>query len=402
MQHDILICGGGLVGASLALALSQLELDVALVEATPFGSAGQPSFDERTTAISNGTQRIFSALDVWPLIERSATPIERIHVSDRGRFGFVRIEAREQGLTQLGFVIVNRIMGEALWRRLQESTLKIYAPANVATLTHDRERQTVTLVSGEVLTAKLVIAADGAHSMAREAAGISATHRDYEQTAVIANVASQKFHNRVAYERFTPEGPIAMLPLTDARVGVVWVLSPENAADVLRLNDSDFIAGLQSAFGLRLGRFTQVGKRFSYPLALTQADRHVAERLAVVGNAAQGLHPIAGQGFNLGLRDAACLAEVLADAKRENLAFDPGDDAVLRRYAEWRGDDRKGIVDFTDNLVTLFSKRAGPLRALRNAGMLLFDLSPQAKDYLAQLSLGAAGRIPRLARGGEL
>lgn len=401
-KHDILICGGGLVGASLALALSQLDFDVALVEAQPFGAVGQPSFDERTTAISNGTQRIFSALRVWPLLERSATPIKRIHVSDRGRFGFARVDAKEQGLAQLGFVIVNRIMGEALWRRLQEAKIKIYAPAQVTALRSEADARIVALDSDIEITAKLIVAADGARSLVREAAGIHATHKEYDQTAVIANAASQKFHDHVAYERFTAEGPIAILPLTDARVGIVWILSPSIAQEVAALGDAEFTARLQSAFGFRLGRFTQVGKRFSYPLSLTQSDRHTAERVAIVGNAAQGLHPIAGQGFNLGLRDAACLAEVIADAKREASTVDPGSPVLLQRYSDWRSDDRKGIIGFTDGLVGLFSKTSSPVRALRNAGMLLFDLSPTAKDYLAQLSLGAAGKIPRMARGGEL
>jgi 2-octaprenyl-6-methoxyphenol hydroxylase len=407
-QHDILICGGGLVGASLALALSQLDLDVAVAEAVPFGTSEQPSFDERTTAISNGTQRIFNAIGVWPLIERAATPIRRIHVSDKGRFGFARIDAQEQGLSQLGYVVVNRVMGEALWRRLQESKIKVYAPAKVSSLGTATDRREVAIVSvlapsAYNLTARLVIAADGAHSVVREAAGISATQQDYNQTAIIANMACQKFHNHVAYERFTPEGPLAMLPLSDARVGLVWVLAPEIAQQLLQVSDADFISRLQAAFGLRLGRFTQVGKRSAYPLSLTQSQHHIADRMAVIGNAAQGLHPIAGQGFNLGLRDAACLAEVLADAQHEQGArFDPGSADVLKRYAAWRGEDRQGIVKFTDGLVRLFAHNFPPVKALRDAGMLLFDLSPQAKDYLAQLSLGSAGKIPRLARGGDL
>ena len=405
-QHDILISGGGLVGASLALALSQLELDVALIEAVPFGMTEQPSFDERTTAISNGTQRIFNAIGVWPLIERAATPIKRIHVSDQGRFGFARIDAQEQDLSQLGYVVVNRLMGEALWRRLQESKVKIHTPAKVSALRRDGDVQVVGIATGahqQSLSARLVIAADGANSVVREAAGIGASKQDYNQAAIVTNIGCQKFHNHIAYERFTPEGPLAMLPLSDARVGVVWVLAPDTAQQMLQLSDAEFIARLQSAFGLRLGRFTQVGKRSSYPLALTQADAHTAERLAVIGNAAQSLHPIAGQGFNLGLRDAACLAEVLADAQREQQGnFDPGSADVLQRYADWRREDRGGIVKFTDGLVRLFAQPFGPVKAVRDVGMLLFDLSPHAKDYLAQLSLGSSGKIPRLARGGSL
>ena len=403
LTYDIVISGGGMVGASLALALSQLELDVALIEAAPFGSGEQPSFDQRTTAISNGTQRIFDALGVWPLIERAATPIKRIHVSDQGRFGFARINAQEQGLAQLGYVVVNRVMGEALWRRLRESRVTIHAPARVVSMQLESDRQRLMVDSVGAIDAKLVIAADGAKSAVREAAGIGATTQDYGQTAIVTNLATQKFHDHVAYERFTPTGPIAVLPLSDARVGVIWMLAPAEAEQALKLPDTEFLARLQTEFGLRLGRFTQVGKRFAYPLSLTQADKHTAPRLAVVGNAAQGLHPIAGQGFNLGLRDAACLAEVIADVRHEGgESFDPGSALVLERYQSWRGKDRQGIIRFTDGLVRLFAQPFGPVKALRNVGMLLLDLAPPAKDYLARLSLGAAGKIPRLARGGRL
>lgn len=404
LQHDILICGGGLVGASLALALSELKFDVALAEAIPFGAAEQPSFDERTTAISNGTQRVFKALNVWPLIERAATPIKRIHISDKGRFGFARIDASEQDLPQLGFVVINRIIGEALWRRLSERKIKIYAPARVVDVKSTEQRRRIRFDSmADGVEARLVVAADGARSFVREAVGIGSSVKDYEQTAVIANVVCQKFHDHVAYERFTADGPLAVLPLNDGRVGLVWIVPPPFADEVLRLNDADFIARLQSAFGLRLGRFTQVGKRHSYPLSLTQSEQHTADRLAVIGNAAQGLHPIAGQGFNLGLRDAACLAEVLGDARKElGVDIDPGSADVLRRYADWRAEDRKGIIRFTDGIVQLFGQKFGPIKALRDVGLLLFDLSPYAKDYLARLSLGAAGKIPRLARGAVL
>jgi 2-octaprenyl-6-methoxyphenol hydroxylase len=405
-RHDIIICGGGLVGASLALALKSLKLDVALIEAIPFGQVEQPSFDERTTALSNGTQRIFNALGVWSLLERAATPIKRIHVSDKGRFGFARIEAQEQGLSQLGFVVVNRLMGEALWRRLSEERVTIYSFAKVVSVQlQDDSQQVVVDRQGEQLTlnAKLVIAADGVRSVVRETMGINATTSDYGQTAIIANLAVRKFHEHVAYERFTEDGPLAMLPLTDGRVGLVWVLANEAAEVTMQLGDAEMIERLQSAFGFRLGRITQVGKRHSYPLALVQADQHIAERLAIIGNAAQSLHPIAGQGFNLGLRDAATLAELIADSRNEmGDAFDPGNEDVLKRYAEWRGEDRQGIVRFTDSLVRLFAQKFAPVKAVRDVGLLLFDLAPSAKDYLARLSLGAAGKIPRLARGGTL
>jgi 2-octaprenyl-6-methoxyphenol hydroxylase len=341
------------------------------------------------------------------LLEREATAIRRIHVSDRGRFGFARLDAAEQGLSALGFVCVNRAMGAALWRRLEESTVRVLAPARVRGMQSVEGRQRIECDLGPQgsvsVEAKLAIAADGAQSVLREAAGIGAQTWNYDQTALVTNVLAQRFHDHVAYERFTPSGPLALLPMSEGRLGLIWTFTAEVAQAVAQANDADFIARLQDAFGFRLGRFMRVGARQLYPLALTRADEHVAERLAIVGNAAQTLHPIAGQGFNLGLRDAASLAEVLADGREQQReGFDPGDGLWLERYREWRVADRGNIVRFTDGLVRLFTQPFGPIKALRNVGMLAFDLMPAAKGALSQLSLGAAGRIPKLARGASL
>lgn len=407
LRVDVAISGGGLVGASLALALAKLKLTIALIEAAPFGAAEQPSFDERSTALSNGSRRIFEQLGVWSLMEREATPIRRIHVSDQGRFGFARVDAKEQGLNALGFVVVNRVMGAALWRRLgEESAITVLAPAKVQTMQLHQDVQRLECEldgTPRIIEARLAVAADGARSTLRQSAGIGSSSWDYEQVALVSNVFSQHFHNHVAYERFTPSGPIALLPLTEGRCGLVWTMKPELAKEVAQLGDADFLARLQEAFGFRLGRFSRIGSRQLYPLALTRSDEYVAERLAIVGNAAQTLHPIAGQGFNLGLRDAVSLAEVLADGRAHaEGTFDAGDGVWLQKYREWRAADRGNIVRFTDGLVRLFSQPLGPLKLLRNVGMLAFDLMPSAKDALSQLSLGAAGRVPRLARGAPL
>jgi len=248
------------------------------------------------------------------------------------------------------------------------------------------------------LAACLVVAADGARSLVREQAGIGADHWEYGQTAIVATLVTQRFHDHVAYERFTSEGPIAVLPLADGRCGLVWTRRPEEAARLLAESDEVFLAELQRAFGFRLGRLLSVGRRQSYELGLWRADRHCGERLAVVGNAAQALHPIAGQGFNLGLRDAASLAEVIVDAIEDGNR-DSGAPAVLDAYASWRDQDQRRIVAFTDGLVRLFATPFGPLRMLRSAGLLAFDALPPAKSALARLSVGASGRVPRLARG---
>jgi 2-octaprenyl-6-methoxyphenol hydroxylase len=411
LKVDIAICGGGLVGATLAVALAELGFAVVLIEAHPFGTSGQPSFDDRTTALSNGSRRIFEALRVWPLLEREATAIRRIHVSDRGRFGFARLDAAEQGLSALGFVVVNRAMGAALWQRLGESSVRILAPARVRgmQLVDGRQRIDCDLgapgnVAGRVaIEARLAIAADGAQSVLRDAAGIGAKTWSYEQTALVTNVLTQRFHDHVAYERFTPEGPLALLPMSEGRLGLIWTFATGVAPAIAQVDDATFLARLQDAFGFRLGRFMKAGARQLYPLSLTRADEHIAGRLAIVGNAAQTLHPIAGQGFNLGLRDAASLAEVLVEGRAQQKdAFDPGDGMWLERYREWRAADRSNIVRFTDGLVRVFTQPFGPIKVLRNVGMLAFDLMPVAKSALSQLSLGAAGRVPKLARGASL
>ncbi len=401
-EYDLAIAGGGLVGASLALALAPLGLRVAVVEATAPEAATHPSFDERTTALANGSVRVFRSLGVWRHMEREATPIRRIHVSDQGRFGTARIDAAEQGLQALGYVVPNRAIGAALEEGLRSCPqLTVFAPARVlgSELSEGSRRLRFELDGVErAIGARLVVAADGARSLVREQAGIGAVHWEYGQTAIIATLVTQRFHDHVAYERFTAEGPIAVLPLADGRCGLVWTRHPEGAARLLALPDADFLAELQSAFGFRLGRLVGVGHRQSYELGLWRADRHVGERLAVVGNAAQALHPIAGQGFNLGLRDAASLAEVLADARAEG-ETDVGAAAALQAYAAWRDQDQRRIVAFTDGLVRLFASPLGALRALRTVGLLAFDALPPAKSAMARLSVGASGRIPRLARG---
>jgi 2-octaprenyl-6-methoxyphenol hydroxylase len=277
----------------------------------------------------------------------------------------------------------------------------VIAPARVSGSEFGGDSRTVTCeIDGQshTLAARLVVAADGVRSLVRDQAGIDADHLPYEQVALTAVMTTQRFHDYVAYERFTEDGPIAILPLTDGRCGLVWTRRPDAVERLLALSDADFLQEFQAAFGFRLGRFLRVGQRSAYPLSLSRAGRHTAERLAVVGNAAQGLHPIAGQGFNLGLRDAMSLAEVIAD-RRVAGTTDAGDAALLHDYADWRATDRRRIVAFTDGLVRVFSNPLGALRGLRSLGLLAFDVLPPAKSALARLSVGAAERVPRLARG---
>jgi 2-octaprenyl-6-methoxyphenol hydroxylase len=246
--------------------------------------------------------------------------------------------------------------------------------------------------------AKLVVAADGAQSAVRGAFGVAAEVRDYAQTAVITTVLPQHFHEHVAYERFTPDGPLALLPLQDGRCTLVLTLSPEAAQAALQWTDAQFLAEVQRRFGFRLGRFLKVGRRVPYPLSLSRAERTSEGRCVIIGNAAQGLHPVAGMGFNLGLRDVASLAELIAEHVGEP-DFDPGNAQLLAAYDAWRAADRSGVIAFTDGLVRLFSNPLRSVGRLRNAGLLAFDLLPPAKAALSRLSTGANGRVPKLARG---
>jgi 2-octaprenyl-6-methoxyphenol hydroxylase len=399
---DVVIIGGGMVGASVAEMLSGLDITVALVESQPVESTAQPSFDARTTALSNGTRRILETLGVWDSVATMATPIRAIHISERSRFGRAVIDATEQGLPAMGYVLPNRILGHELWRRLRgRSGVHVFSPATVESVdaTADGGRVVVSRESGPALIeARLIVAADGANSLVRSSVGVGLARRDYRQTAIVTSVNPGRFHDHVAYERFTSDGPVAVLPLADGRCAVVLTLEPADAEAAMALPDASLLALLQERFGWRLGAFSQLGRRDAYPLALTEAEDNVAPRTVLIGSAAQGLHPIAGQGFNLALRDAATLAEVIADTVTAPGA-DVGAAAVLERYAAWRARDRQVLISFTDGLVRLFAIGAGPLRFARSLGLLAFDLSPAAKTAMSGLSRGFAGAQPRLARG---
>ncbi|MDE2295833.1 MAG: 2-octaprenyl-6-methoxyphenyl hydroxylase [Gammaproteobacteria bacterium] len=400
---DIAIVGGGMVGASLAAALRPLELSVAVIEAVPYDGAAQPSFDERTTALSNGSRRILEAIGVWADVEAAAMPIRKIHVSDRGRFGFARIDSGELGLAALGYVVPNRALGAALWQAIQrEPSPQVYCPARLDTVVCEPDAVALRVETADgtptSLEAQLVVAADGAHSVVRQAAGIGMETRDYDQSAIITTVLPQRYHEQVAYERFTESGPLALLPLADGRCTLVLTVRRADVDSMLGASDAEFLREVQDRFGFRLGRFLQVGRRVVYPLALTQARATSGLRCAIVGNAAQSLHPVAGMGFNLGLRDVATLAELVAQRRGVDRR-DVGAADLLASYDAWRRSDRRAITWFTDGLVRVFANPSPFVRQGRNLGLLAFDLLPPAKRALSALSTGALGRVPKLARG---
>jgi 2-octaprenyl-6-methoxyphenol hydroxylase len=403
---DVAICGGGLVGASLALALRGLGLGVQLIEPFAIDSAVQPSFDERTTALGNGSRRIFETLGVWGAMAGHAAAIRDIHISDAGRFGFARLEAGEFGLEALGYVVPNRIIGRTLWQALVASGevhARVPARVTAARFGADTAQLTIDGPDGtQVLAARLVVAADGALSVLREAAGIAAEVTDYAQTAIVTSLRTDLPPDGIAYERFTPAGPMALLPLQAPWRALVWAVAPDDAAELLALEPAEFLSRWQQAFGYRGGRARALGARGTYPLSLTRAERVTAARCVLLGNASQALHPVAGQGFNLALRDAAVLAEILAAAVPRRLTdprADPGAATLLDRFAAARSADRSTMLGFTDGLVRLFASRRTGVAPLRDAGLLLFDLLPPAKRALSRISFGFGSATPRLARG---
>lgn len=399
---DVAIVGGGLVGASLALALQPTGLSTVLIEGASPEAATQPSFDDRTTALGNGTRRSFEALGIWSTVAPQAAPIRRIHVSDAGRFGFARLEAKEHGIDAFGYVVTNRVLGSALRAGLAGlANLDLRMPATCTDVTiSDEYVKLVTEPEANSLCARLVVAADGANSRVRAAAGLGATVEDYQQMAIVSHVRSSRPADGTAFERFTPHGPFAVLPLFDGAYGIVWTLAPQAAERVLAMSDAEYLTALQHEFGWRIGRLLSVGRRQSYPLRLSRADVLTGQRVALIGNAAQGLHPVAGQGFNLGLRDAATLAELLGElVRRDGSGADVGAPEVLREFVARRTADRDGVTRFTDGLVKLFGDTRPGVPLLRDLGLLLFDLSPTAKQALSRLSWGFAGRTPRLGRG---
>jgi 2-octaprenyl-6-methoxyphenol hydroxylase len=401
-DFDILIVGGGLVGASLACALSDSRLTVGMIEAATPPLSEQPSFDDRTLALAYGSRRIFDGLGVWSAIaRRGAAPIKRIHISDRGRFGATRLQARDAGIDALGYVVSAPVLGTSLYQAIGgRSNLQVISPANVRSVEVGDETARVRVNIGgaeQELHARLVVAADGANSPIREAAGIEASRIEYGQTAIVSAVVTECAHEGTAYERFTESGPLALLPAGSDYCAVVWTVAANRVETVRAWDDETFRAELQNAFGGRLGRFLRVAKRQVHPLALTRVREHARQRLVIVGNAAHTVHPVAGQGFNLGLRDIATLAEVLLEA--DAAGRDIGGFDVLRRYTNWRTRDNKVVSTLTHSLIRIFSNDYWPVACVRDAGLVAVDLLPPVKRELIRVTSGLAGRLPRLACG---
>ena len=403
INYDVAIVGGGVVGASLACTLAGTHLRVAVIESQTWQPGVAPSYDDRTLALAYGSRRIFEGMGLWQDIaaRAGATPIKCIHVSDRGRFGITRLDAVDAGLEALGYVVETPGLGSALYLALQHmAAAEVVSAAEMESLVFERDCVRLRIKQNgheRSLTARLVIGADGGRSRVREAAGIRAHTKDYGQTAIVANVTPQQPPAFVAYERFTEDGPLALLPTRDNRCTVVWSVRRERADAMLAWDDITFLKQLQERFGDRLGRFIKTGKRSAYAVGLTRVARHLRARVMLVGNAAHAVHPVAGQGFNLGLRDVAALSQVLVEAQRRG--SDIGQLSVLAPYMKQRERDTRMVSGFTDGLIQIFANSIPPLTVARNLGLVAVDLLPPLKRALIRRTSGLTGPLPRLARG---
>ena len=394
---DVVIVGGGLVGASLACALRGSGLHVTMIEAHALDTDAQPSYDDRTVALSYGSRIIFEAMGLWAALAERVQSIHTIHISDRGHFGVTRLRHEEEGVEALGYVVENRVLGEVLYQQLvTDAQLEIHCPANIESIEQSNDAVNLKYTeNGKLhsLSAGLLVAADGVSSRVRELMQIGSSRQDYHQTAVITNVTPGQSHGNVAYERFTDTGPLAFLPMTANRCSVVWTLATEQANEIMSLDDEHFLNQLQQRFGYRLGRLKKVGQRHQYPLALVETTQVVRGRVVMAGNAAHTLHPVAGQGFNLALRDVALLAELIVSSE------DVGAAETLQTYVDRRASDVQRVYRFTDTLVKLFSNNIKPLAHARACGLALADLLPTLKHGLASQSMGLSGRTSKLSRG---
>ncbi len=396
-RHDVVIVGGGLVGASLAIALARQGVEVGLVEAAPAGQ--MPAvFDQRNLSFAAATVNALTALGVMQQLRTPTGPIRRIHISRQGDFGRVRLEAQDYGRATFGQVVVARDFGEALEARLDGlSGLTRYRPARFVGFAPDEAGHRALRIAdaeGErTLHARLVVAADGTRSAVREALGIGVDEHDYGQTLFVARVRATQAPDGTAYERLGDDGPTALLPRGDRHWGVVHGVAREQAETVAALNDVAWLARLQRAVGWRIGRLVASGARSAYPIVRVVAQRLVADRAVVLGNAAQTIHPIGAQGFNLGLRDALTLAEEIARGD------DPGAASRLAAYAARRREDRERTLAFSDGLARLTANPSPLLKPVRSAGLVAMEAQPSLQAFLVGGAMGFRGDVPALCRG---
>jgi 2-octaprenyl-6-methoxyphenol hydroxylase len=392
-QFDVVIIGGGLAGASCALSVAKTNpaLNIAVVEANQVTGDYHPSFDDRSIALAQQSVEYLQSLNLFEQNAPYTAAIKKVSVSDRGHFGKAHINCDEFAKPSLGYVVEVNPFGRALHLRLTQSNITLLCPDSVTAIEQTLHSNTLTLQSGEQLNAALLVIADGAQSPTRNLLGLGFNTQPYEQGAIIANVEVAGGHNNHAFERFTQNGPMALLPMSNNRYSLVWCMRQEQVKQHMAFSEQDFLSALQSAFGYRGGQFTKVGMRTSYPLIYGQVESLIAHRTVVIGNAAHAIHPIAGQGFNLGLRDVQVLSNLIANSQH-----DLGSYAFTREYSKKRSDDIKTVMSLTDALVRLFSNSSRVLALGRSIGLFSMDLFPALKAPLAKQLMGHVKQGKRL------
>lgn len=414
LETEVLIIGGGMVGSALAAAFGKSGLDVTVVDTEDPLAGFDAGFDGRASAIALASQRLLAALEIWPDLHPAAAPIKDIRVSEGSSLFFLHFDHGETGDEPFGYMVENRNLRKALFHRLQGlETVRLMAPASVISLQYRNDGVTAEVTSREgnrVINARLVVGAEGRTSKTREDAGIRLTRWSYGQAAIVCTVAHERCHDFIANEHFLAAGPFAILPLMGdpERPGycpghsssIVWTERADLAPAIMALDEAQFLAELERRFGDFLGSLEVIGPKWSYPLSLQFAETTIGQRLALVGDAAHGMHPIAGQGLNMGLRDVAALAEVVLDTRR--LGLDIGDATVLDRYQRWRRFDNTLMLAMTDGLNRLFSNKIRPLRVARDLGLAAVNVLPPLKKLLMRHAMGLAGDLPRLLRNQPL
>ena len=402
-RFDLIIAGGGMTGLALACAAAGAGVPVLLVEQRALPATTAVPFDGRVTAIGRGSRHLLEGIGVWPHLADEAQPILDIEVGERHSPLTVRYDHRAVGGEPLGHIVENRVIRRALLRRLAELTtgaLEVAAPDRPARIERRADAVEMALASGRRIRGALLAAADGRGSPLRDHAGIGAMRWNYEQTGIVATVAHAEPHHGRAFERFFAAGPLALLPMLGNRSSIVWAADDRLARELIALDDAEFVAELGDRFGDRYGALEPAGPRWHHPLSMIQARRYTDRRLVLVGDAARAIHPIAGQGWNLALRDVAALAELVVDARRTGL--DPGGSYVLARYERWRRFDSLALIGITDGLNRLFANDLFPLRLARELGLGAVERIPPLKRFFMRHAMGLLGDLPRLMRGEAL
>ena len=400
-RYDITIVGGGMVGMAAALALSKYDLTICLLENTLAENDTHPSYDDRTLVVNRASICFWKNLGVWDELSEYLTPINKVHVSNKGHFGTVVFDAKQLNVEALAYIVEAKVLGMALKQKIEDNAaITVICPANVTAFTshasfieveydvnHDKRK----------LTASLMLAADGVQSFVRKSLQLETQIKSYQRTAIICNITPELKHNNCAYERLTTTGPTALLPFVHNRCGFVWTLTSEKAVEILKLSDEDFIKQAQAQFGYRLGQFIKVGKRSSYPLYLVKVPRQVKSRVILLGNAAHSMSPVSAQGLNLAVRDVAMLVEVLTHSIKNNL--DIGADETLNKYQQSIELDQSQTMQYTDDLMSWFKIDESLVSTIRSIGLLTLDHMPAAKSELFTRASGYRGKnTPQLLR----